>query len=113
MRGFEYGKTAAFTANDNDRELWKILVDVPKLKNSTPYVCGVLNVGLPGIGTMVAACLGDPMIWSKTQLAIGLLQMLTSVFIIGWLWSIYWAFLFVKRARQDAKEVENFVERSN
>ena len=93
----EYGKEAMYTASEADRELWKILVDVPKLKGSQPYICGVLNVGLPGSGTMVAACLGDPLIWSKTQLFCGLLQMLTAVFIIGWLWSIYWAYLFIVR----------------
>ncbi len=74
VRGLEYGKNAAFTANDKDRELWNLLVKgVPPLKGSTPYVLAVFNVGLPGVGTMIAACLGDPMIWSKTQLVCGLL----------------------------------------
>lgn len=101
-QGLTYAQQNMYTTSEADRELWRILVDVPKLTNSTPYFVAIVNVALPGIGTMAASCLANPNNWSKTQLMCGLLQMLTAVFVIGWIWSLYWAYLFIARARQDA-----------
>ena len=109
----DYGKRVAFTANDADRELWKILVDVPRLKGAMIWVCALFNVGLPGSGTMIAACVGEPNVWSKTQLFVGLLQMLTAIYIIGLVWSIYWSYLFIIKAQQDKQEVNDFLKQTN
>jgi len=72
-----------------------------------------VNVVLPGVGTMAAACIANPNSWSKTQLSCGALQMLTAVFVIGWIWSLYWAYLFIARSMKDAQEVNDFADRSN
>ena len=45
---------------------------------------------------MVAACAGAD--FSKTQLAIGFLQFLTTYILVGWIWSIYWGYLIVVKA---------------
>ena len=73
-----------------DKELWKIIENVPKLEGAWPYVAAILCLVLPGTGTMLAACAGYNKYWSKTQLFVGLLQMLTAPFLIGWIWSWWW-----------------------
>ena len=89
-----------YTASDEDKRLWEILSvkSMPKLKQTHAFILAAVNVVLPGLGTMIAACIAQPEIWSKTQLLCGLLQMFTAVFLIGWIWSIYWAFLFIMQA---------------
>ena len=60
------------TSSKKDEDVWEILSDVPRLTGLWPYICALLNVFVPGIGTMISACLGDPNAWSKTQLCVGL-----------------------------------------
>ena len=49
---------------------------------------------------MVVAFLGKQC--SKTHMMVGLVQLLTTTWIIGWIWSIYWGFLiFMNQPRQD------------
>ena len=76
LQGIEYGKRAAFNVNDADKELWGIVADVPRLHGVWPYICAILNVVLPGSGTMLASCVADTQSWSKTQIFVGILQML-------------------------------------
>lgn len=59
LQGIEYGKRAAFIVNDADKELWGIVSDVPRLHGVWPYICAILNVVLPGSGTMLASCVAD------------------------------------------------------
>ena len=66
MAGLEYGKRTALVVNDADKELWGIVSDVPRLTGPWPYVCAILNVLLPGFGTMLASCVADTASWSKT-----------------------------------------------
>ncbi len=47
-------------------------------------ICLVLNIFLPGTGTMVAAGNQE----DKTYLIFGVIQLLTSILLIGFLWSI-------------------------
>ena len=100
-QGLEYGKRVALLVDDADRERWNIITDVPLLAGPWPYICAILNVVLPGSGTMLAACIADSPSWSKTQIFIGILQMLTAIYLIGWVWSIYWAYLLVLKAHTD------------
>ena len=86
--------------SDADKELWGLVTDVPRLSGVWPYLCAILNVGLAGTGTMLAGCLAEGS-WSKTQMIVGFVQMLTAVYLIGWALSIYWAYLIVKKALKD------------
>ena len=45
---------------------------------------------------------------SKTHLCIALLQFLTAIFLIGWIWAIYWSVLIVMEARHgdDGQQVK-------
>ena len=66
LQGIEYTKRAAFLVNEADKELWSIVSDVPRLTGIWPYICAILNVVLPGAGTMLASCVADTTSWSKT-----------------------------------------------
>lgn len=83
-----------------DAELWEILTDVPALSAITAIVCAILNVGLAGSGTFISGILAG-VSWNKTQMVVGLIQLLTSPFLIGWILSIYWSYLLVKRSFRD------------
>ena len=103
--GLEYGKKAMTMYRKEDAELWEIVRDLPRLNGVWPFVCCILNVFFPGTGTMISSCVGYSISWSKTQLVIGLLQLLTAVYIIGWLWSIWWGVILLKKGLEDKQEV--------
>ena len=108
----EYTKRAAFLVNEADKELWSIVSDVPRLTEVWPYICAILNVVLPGAGTMLASCVADTTSWSKTQIFVGVLQMLTAIYLIGWVWSIWWSYLILAKAMQDKQEVNDFLSKT-
>ena len=54
---------------------------------------------------MLCSCIGYQGAWSKTQLTIGITQMLTAVYIVGWLFSIYWGWIILKKGIEDKAEV--------
>ena len=54
---------------------------------------------LIGSGTMVVSCFSEK--WSKTMFTIGVFQLLLASLVIGWILSIYWGVLFVKKALED------------
>lgn len=60
---------------------------------------------------MISACLGSTKL-NKTQLVVGLLQLMTAVYFIGWFVSVYWAYLLVKKSMADAEEVRGFVDKT-
>ena len=99
--------------SEADTQLWEIVSDVPRLSGVWPYIIFIVNIILPGIGTMITSCIGYQGPWSKTQLTVGALQFSTSVFLIGWIWSIWWAFKILAKALQDKVEVQNYLEQTN
>lgn len=108
-KGFEYGKQAFGHTSTSDSELWGLLTDVPKLNGITALICAILNVGISGFGTIVAGCIADKDGWNKTQIFIGLLQLMTSVYIVGWLASLYWSYLLMQKASRDNKAVKEYL----
>ena len=81
--------------NQDDDLIWQKVKNVPKLSKPLAIFCAVINVILPGFGTITASCLTSEEKVSKTQIYIGLLQFLTGVLIVGWIWSMYWSYLLV------------------
>lgn len=71
---------------------------MPKMSLLKAYGCALLNVFFSGFGTIASAFLGDEPGVNKTQLIVGLLQLLTAVYLIGWLLSIYWAYKMIMKA---------------
>ena len=98
-KAYEYGKRVSMNANQQDKELWALVSDVPYVDQPYPYMCAIFNIIIPGLGTILCTCLEpDSPSWSKTQLFIGFLQMLTCIVIVGWIWSLYWGYLIVMKA---------------
>ena len=52
---------------------------------------------------MIASLIGYD-IWHKTHFIIGVIQLLTSVYLVGWIWSIYWGYLLVVISKGDQNE---------
>ena len=84
--------------NEDDDIVWQKVKNVPKLKKWLACLCAFFDIFIPGIGTIIAACSTDEEKVSKTQLIIGILQFFTSIVLIGWFWSWYWAYLFVGKS---------------
>ena len=95
-----------------DIRAWELVTDVPELNNIWAYVCLILNVLIPGTGTMLCSCLGDANL-NKTQLCIGFIQFLTAIYLIGWICSIYWGYLIVLKSKGDHEEIKRLVGQAN
>ena len=106
-----YGNEARkglITINAADLRVWELVTDTPQIGIVYAYICLVLNIFFPGVGTMICACLGDSNI-NKTQLGVGITQLLTSVYLIGWISSIYWGYLIVKKSKGDHNEIKGLI----
>ncbi len=75
----------------------KLVDDIQPVTETLGLVLFILNIFLPGFGTMLNACLGPK--FSCTQLGLGFVQGILTFFLIGWLWSIYWGYLIYKKAK--------------
>ena len=62
---------------------------VVKCPEPWPLVFLILNIVLPGWGTMMSAYC-DPAGFNTDALLVGLAQLITAFIIIGWFWSIFW-----------------------
>ena len=96
-QSIQYVKRNTTTISQSDLRVWELVSDVPKLSIPWAYACAILNVVLAGSGTIFSSYLGDANL-NKTQLIVGLLQMLTSVYLVGWFLSIYWAYKLIMAA---------------
>ena len=80
-----------------DKEFFNELQVVPRVSMFLAIISFALNIIMPGFGTIVASCAVDDLV-QKTQVAVGVLQFLTSVFIVGWIWAIWWGWLIFQKA---------------
>lgn len=56
-----------------DKKIWEMVAEVPLVSKFVGVISAVLNVLLPGFGTLVTACAAQDSLVSKTQLGIALL----------------------------------------
>ena len=84
--------------NQEDDLIWEKVKNVPKLTKPIAAVCSIFNVILPGTGTIIAACMTEETLISKTQVLVGFMQFLLSILIIGYFWSWYWAYLLFAKS---------------
>ena len=54
-----FAMNAMLSVPQADIRAWELITDVPELQNVWAYVCLILNIILPGTGTMLCSCLGD------------------------------------------------------
>jgi len=64
-----------------------------------------------GTGTMICSCFGEK--WSKTLLFVGIFQLFLAYILIGWIFSIYWGVLIVRKSWEDEKELKTFLDKTN
>ena len=95
------------TLSEQDREFFHKLTQVPKVNKVLGCLLFLLNLVIPGSGTMLAAMFeqGAETI-SKMQLITGITQLITAFWIIGWVVSIYWGYLILKLSFQKPEEAE-------
>lgn len=84
--------------NSDDVIIWERLKNVPRLSKPIAIFCLLINIILPGIGTIIAACMTEEETVSKTQVVVGVIQFVMTVLIVGYFWSWYWGYLFVAKA---------------
>ena len=65
------------------------------IDHTMAIVCLLLNIFLPGVGTIVHACMGTN---SGPGIIYGILQILTTGFFIGWIWSIIYGVKIVGKS---------------
>jgi hypothetical protein len=78
--------------------MWVTATNVPLVSKPIAIICAILNLIIPGVGTLLAACQTKANYVSKTQMTIAFLQFITSLFLIGWLLALYWSYLIVTKA---------------
>ena len=88
---------------------WELVSDVPIVHNIWGYICLVLCIIIPGSGTFLAACIGEKYAANKTQLMVGIFQLLTSIYIVGWAWSIWWGIMIVSKSKGGHLEVRRLL----
>ncbi len=87
--------------DDADRQVWEMTTaSIPRLNIALVVVVAVLNLIMPGLGTIVAACAGQETV-SKTQMSIGVVQFFTSLFLVGFIWAQYWSYLIYVKSQDD------------
>ena len=86
------------TVDHDDKDMWDIATNVPKVSKPVAVVALILNMILPGCGTMMAACLTDSQVISKTQMFIAFVQTFTAFFLIGYVFALVWSVLIIIKA---------------
>ena len=100
QRASEHFHNKVVVFDDVDKHVWELTTNVPRISKPLAIVCAVLNLVVPGLGTLVAACSAQENV-SKTQMAIALTQFLTTFFIIGFVFAQYWSYLLVTKSMED------------
>nr|AAZ23913.1 spec3-like protein [Sterkiella histriomuscorum] len=70
---------------------------IQKVAKPGHIILFILNIILPGWGTMVSSCISLSG-FSTHTLIVGFLQFITCWFILGWIWSIWWGYLIYKKS---------------
>jgi len=81
---------------------------IPAMPLPLAIICCIINIIAPGVGTLLSSfaclCCGSTRLDSPGKafclnLVSAILQMLTFLLIVGWIWSIIWGMNFVQLAR--------------
>ncbi|XP_035255670.1 protein SPEC3-like [Anguilla anguilla] len=96
-----------------------ILGAIPNLSKHLAITCLLLNIFLPGTGTMLAGLAllccpqntrkrrgqeADPLVLACINLWVGLSQLFTVTFLlIGWLWSLVWGVILLQQSYHSSK----------
>ncbi|KAI0558406.1 SPEC3/Stum [Gracilaria domingensis] len=87
----------------------RFLTSSSTLNQGEANIVLIINVFAPGVGTIIAGCLGTH---GGTAICIGLLQLLLFPVIIGWIWALIWSLALRREAKHGKREArEADVER--
>ena len=78
----------------------RVASNVPLVSKPIAVITAFVNLILPGLGTLIAACCTESYAVSKTQLCYAFLQLVLSFIIIGWIFAQIWSYLIIKKAFQ-------------
>ena len=67
--------------------------NAPVVEMNLALVCLVINIFVPGIGTIVAGVVGN-----KPMIGRGIAQLLLALIIVGWIWAIVTGIQLVQNA---------------
>jgi hypothetical protein len=84
---------------------------IPRLHSPWHIICLLLNVIIPGLGTVVGASMSESKGIRNTGYLCGMLQFLTSFLFIGWVWSVVWGVLIFTRGITDNSEVTSLLNK--
>ena len=73
----------------------KLTADIVSVPAPWGIVLLIINVLLPGIGSIINSLMADKV--RVTTLVVGILQLVLAGFIVGWIWSIIWGVLIFKK----------------
>ena len=86
--------------HDNDSALLKefevIKKEIPSLPLNLAIMIFLSNLIFPPSGTFYLSCIGDK--YRRSQMIVAILQLSTLAFLIGYIWSIYWGILTLKKS---------------
>lgn len=71
----------------------------------TATISLILNVFLPGVGTIIVAFAAEQC--NKSTVIVSIAQILLAPLLIGWIWSITWSFLLTRKIQRDALITQN------
>jgi hypothetical protein len=83
---------------EQDRELWNLITEMPKVNLILAWISLALNIFFPGSGSAVVGCVGSNSRMNKSLIVVGFVQFCVSYAFVGWVWSVYWGYLIVKKA---------------
>lgn len=99
---------------------------IPCLPLPAAIICFILNMFLPGAGTVFSGililCTGEPRLDNKNEnqrlptlvinITIGICQLLTIVLLlVGWFWSVAWGFYMIIISLEKKRELDAILER--
>ena len=75
------------------------ILGVPKVEKTVALICLLVNIFMPGFGTLIGA-IATPTGCDFCAFVYGILQILLTGFGIGWIWSVVWGLLMYQSAYQ-------------
>jgi hypothetical protein len=70
---------------------------IPRLPAPWHIICLILNILIPGLGTIAGAILSDSSGVRTAGIVCGIAQFITTPILIGWIWSVVWGLYIYSR----------------
>lgn len=90
----------------------KVIDYVPGMRKEKTWmwVCIVLNIIFSGVGTIIGGIMTKDKDKKLKQILVGVAQFFTSFILVGWIWSVFWAYLIHYKSTFDLKDAANIAK---